>query len=100
MPRKATVATAAHVRWSADQLLRSLSDADVRTLVGEPLLTTEQVAQALHCSVSVLNKWRLTRKGPRFVRVGVNIRYRPSDVHAFIAASMSGSTSEEPPPAA
>jgi predicted DNA-binding transcriptional regulator AlpA len=75
----------------------ALSDEEARALIGEPLLTTEQVAQLLHCSVSNLNKLRWLGKGPRFVRLGANIRYRPADISAFIAAGMS--TSEEPPAA-
>jgi predicted DNA-binding transcriptional regulator AlpA len=78
----------------------ALSDEEARALIGEPLLTTEQVAQLLHCSVSNLNKLRWAGKGPPFVRIGANIRYRPADIAAFIAAGMSDSTSEEPPPAA
>jgi hypothetical protein len=63
------------------------------------LLDVEAVARILHCSVSILNKWRLLGKGPRFVRVGTLVRYRPADIQAFIAAGMCSSTSEEPPAA-
>jgi predicted DNA-binding transcriptional regulator AlpA len=77
----------------------AISDLDAHALVGEPLLTVEQVAQLLHCSVSNLSKWRLIGRGPRFVRIGVNVRYRPADIKAFIAENIRSSTSEEPPAA-
>jgi len=89
MPRRHAVA-------KADKL----TDADTRKLVGEPLLTVEQVAQLLSCSASNLNKWRLKGEGPSFVRVGANIRYRPADIQSFIAENMSTSTSEDTSPAA
>jgi hypothetical protein len=64
------------------------------------LLDVEGVAQILNCSISILNKWRLTGKGPRFVRVGTLVRYRPADVQAFIAAGLRSTTSEGPSPVA
>ena len=77
------------------------SDRDVRPLSTDHLLDVEDVARILNCSVSILNKWRLLGKGPRFVRMGALVRYRPSDIHAFITARVASSTSgSEPPPAA
>jgi hypothetical protein len=38
------------------------------------LLTVEEVAGLLRCSVSSLNKWRLTGRGPPFVYVGHLVR--------------------------
>ena len=76
-----------------------ISDAAARALVGEPLLTVEQVALKLSCSVSRLNKQRLEGKGPAFVKDGANIRYRPIDVEAYIADRLCNSTSEQPPAA-
>ena len=79
----------------------SRGDSSVRILSDDHLLDVEDVARALKCSVSILNKWRLTGKGPRFVRVGALVRYRPADVQAFIAAGLRDSTtSEGPSPAA
>lgn len=66
---------------------------------GDVLLDVEDVARVLKCSVSILNKWRLLGKGPRFVRVGALVRYRPTDVHTFIAAGVSDSASGESPTA-
>jgi hypothetical protein len=63
--------------------------------LGEKLLTVQEVAALLHCSVSALNKWRIFGRGPRFVKVERRVRYRPSDVAAYVAASTRTSTSEE-----
>ena len=65
------------------------------------LLTVEEVAGLLRCSVSSLNKWRLTGRGPPFVRVGSRVRYSTADLNTYIARRTATSTSAEiPPPAA
>jgi excisionase family DNA binding protein len=61
------------------------------------LLTVEEVAGLLRCSVSSLNKWRLTGRGPPFVRVGSRVRYRPSDLNTYITDRTVTSTSAEIP---
>jgi predicted DNA-binding transcriptional regulator AlpA len=70
----------------------SFADATAHTL--GPFLTVQQVAALLQCSVSSLNKWRVFGGGPRFVRVGSRVRYRPSDIAAFVAEQTRSSTSE------
>jgi excisionase family DNA binding protein len=78
------------------QLLDLLAGRPIR---GPPaLLTTEEVAELLRLSVSILNKWRLAGRGPQFVKVGTRVRYRLEDVAIFIAASTRGSTSATGPP--
>jgi excisionase family DNA binding protein len=65
------------------------------------LLTVEEAAGLLRCSVSSLNKWRLTGGGPPFVRVGSRVRYSIADLNTYIARRTATSTSAEvPPPAA
>jgi len=63
--------------------------------LGEKLLTVQEVAALLHCSVSALNKWRVSGRGPRFIKVERRVRYRPSDVAAYVAAAMRTSTSQQ-----
>jgi predicted DNA-binding transcriptional regulator AlpA len=60
----------------------------------DPLLTVRETAEILRCSVHSLNKWRLTGAGPRFVYVGSRVRYRRSDIEAFIDRSTRASTSD------
>jgi hypothetical protein len=63
---------------------------------GPPLLVVQEVAAILRCSVSSLNKWRLSGRGPKFVRVGARVRYRPRDVATFITDQTRISTSKAP----
>jgi len=40
------------------------------------LLTECDVAQRLHVSLASLRRWRLERRGPRFIEVRCLVRYR------------------------
>jgi Helix-turn-helix domain len=64
------------------------------------LLTVGEVAGLLRCSVSSLNKWRLTGRGPPFVRVGSRVRYSTTDLRTYIGRHTATSTSSEIPPPA
>jgi hypothetical protein len=63
------------------------------------LLTTPETAVLLRCSVSILNKWRLSGAGPVFVKVGARVRYRLEDIARWIAQGTRRSTSATGPPA-
>ena len=41
------------------------------------LLTECDVSERLHVSVASLRRWRLENRGPRFIKVGSLVRYRP-----------------------
>lgn len=60
----------------------------------EPLWDEEETARFIGKSVSTLQKERLRGDGLPFVKLGRSVRYRPEDVHAFIAACVVNSTSE------
>lgn len=49
----------------------------------EPLLKGEDVAEILGISSRTLANWRSLGRGPRFVKVGSNVRYRPNDVREY-----------------
>jgi excisionase family DNA binding protein len=51
-----------------------------------PLGTTEQVAEYLGVPVRTLELWRHKGAGPKYARVGKYVRYRWSDVEAWLAA--------------
>jgi len=57
------------------------------------LLTPEETAEFLRCSVSSLNKWRVYGRGPRFVRVESRVRYRFRDVINYVDTQTRVSTS-------
>jgi hypothetical protein len=69
-------------------------------LAGKPttgppgLLTVQEVATLLRCSVSSLNKWRLFGNGPTFIKVGSRVRYRLSDIALWVARESRNSTSQ------
>lgn len=50
----------------------------------EPLLTVEDVAEWLGKPVGTLYQWRATNRGPRGIKVGGHVRYRRSDVEAWL----------------
>lgn len=53
------------------------------------LLKEQQAAEVLGCSVALLRKHRLFRKGPAFVKIGRLVRYRSEDLDAFIEANLT-----------
>ena len=57
------------------------------------LLTDDQVHQLTGIKPKTLANWRGQGKGPRFVKVGHRIRYRPEDIQAFIESRVYTSTS-------
>ena len=61
----------------------------------QPLLTQRQAAALLCLSERTLERFRVSGIGPKFVRMGKSIRYRLSDVEAWIASRTVGSTSEQ-----
>ncbi len=55
---------------------------------------TRGAAAHLVCSVSFLEKSRLTGGGPRFIKIGKAVRYRLADLDSFADARAHSSTSE------
>jgi predicted DNA-binding transcriptional regulator AlpA len=53
----------------------------------DALLNEAQVADSLNLSIRTLQAWRVKNAGPRFVRAGRAIRYRRSDLIAWIEAN-------------
>ena len=48
------------------------------------LLTENDVADALQCTVSALRLWRHNRTGPPYIHVGRFVRYREEDVSRYL----------------
>ncbi len=57
------------------------------TSLAESLLTEVQAAALLMLSPSTLKKWRRTRRGPRYYRLGSAVRYKREDLEAFVSES-------------
>jgi predicted DNA-binding transcriptional regulator AlpA len=49
-----------------------------------PLLTEVEVARLTHLSVASIRRWRLLRQGPRFLKLGAAVRYKPEDIVAWL----------------
>ena len=62
--------------------------------VPDPLLDGAQAAAYVRWSRSTLDKSRLTGDGPGFIKVGRLVRYRKSDLDAWLASRHRRSTSD------
>jgi excisionase family DNA binding protein len=49
-----------------------------------PLLTHDEAAAWLRSSERTLERWRGNGTGPRFVRLGRRVVYRPEDLEAWV----------------
>ncbi len=58
------------------------------------MLTVHEAADYLRLSKRTLERLRVSGLGPKFVKCGRVVRYRQSDIEAWIAARVVGSTSE------
>ena len=54
------------------------------------LLNEHEVSHQLGISVASLRGWRLIRQGPKFVKIGAAVRYKPADVAAWIDSRPTG----------
>jgi predicted site-specific integrase-resolvase len=66
--------------------------ADPRTESGD-LMTPSDVAKRLQVADVTLRKWRLSGRGPLFVRCGSRVRYRPAHVEKWVDQRTAASTS-------
>lgn len=58
------------------------------------LLTEHEVAQAYGLKVQTLRSWRYRGKGPAYVKMSAMVRYRATDIEAYIERCRRTSTSE------
>lgn len=54
------------------------------------LLNEIEVAKRLQVSVACVRRWRLERRGPRYLKIGSLVRYRPEDVQHWLMSCPSG----------
>ena len=53
-------------------------------------LTEKDVAKQISVSLASLRRWRLLNSGPRFVKVGTLVRYRPEDLKLWMDSLPAG----------
>lgn len=56
------------------------------------LLTESEVAGRLRVSLACVRRWRLERRGPRFVKVGSLVRYPAEELDRWIESLPTGGT--------
>lgn len=59
-----------------------------------PLLNTAEAAKLLHVAEITISKWRMDGLGPQFIRFGRGIRYRVSDIEAWVETRAGADASE------
>ncbi len=59
------------------------------------LLTEDEVAERLCCSVALLRKWRRLGQGPEFGKFGRLVRYPEDRLNEFIQARMAARVRED-----
>ena len=50
------------------------------------IFSTEEASQYVKYSVPTLALWRLQGRGPTYIHIGRSVRYRKSDLDAWLAA--------------
>ena len=56
----------------------------------QTLLDEKQLARTLNISVASARRWRLLRQGPKFLKIGASVRYRPGDLELWLASRPTG----------
>jgi predicted DNA-binding transcriptional regulator AlpA len=60
----------------------------------EQFLNDKQLAEMLNMKPETLKNWRWEGKGPIFIKIGRNVRYRMSDVLNYINGNVRTSTTD------
>ena len=56
----------------------------------ENLLTEHDLARITGLSVASARRWRLLRQGPKYIKIGAAVRYKPEDVSAWLESRPVG----------
>lgn len=56
------------------------------------LMTEPEVAERLRVSLACLRRWRLERRGPRFLKVGSRVRYPAEELDRWLESLPVGGT--------
>ena len=54
------------------------------------LLRERDVARITGLSVASVRRWRLLRQGPKYLKIGAAVRYKPEDISAWLESRPSG----------
>ena len=56
----------------------------------ETLLNEHDVARITGLSVASVRRWRLLRKGPKYLKIGAAVRYNPEDLVSWLKSRPTG----------
>ena len=56
----------------------------------ERLLNEHEVARITGLSVASVRRWRLLKQGPKYLKIGASVRYRPEHVAAWLQSRPVG----------
>ena len=56
----------------------------------EVLLNEHDVARITAMSIATVRRWRLLRQGPKYIKIGAAVRYKPEDIVAWLESRPSG----------
>jgi hypothetical protein len=56
----------------------------------DALLDEHAVARVTGLSVASVRRWRLLRQGPKYLKLGVAVRYTPESIREFLATRPTG----------
>lgn len=62
----------------------------------ESLLTEHDVARITSLSVASVRRWRLLRQGPKYLKIGAAVRYKPQDLSVWLESRPTGDGQPEP----
>ena len=54
------------------------------------LLTETEVSRVLRVSLATLRKWRVDKRGPRFIKIGPLVRYQLEDLRDWLSSLPTG----------
>jgi predicted DNA-binding transcriptional regulator AlpA len=63
----------------------------------ETLVNEQDVARITGLSVASVRRWRLLRMGPKYLKIGASVRYKPEDVSAWLESRPTGGGREAGP---
>lgn len=50
----------------------------------QTLMNEREVAQYMRISVAAIRRWRLFKKGPKYLKIGSSVRYRKEDIESWL----------------
>ena len=61
----------------------------------DALLNEHDVAHLTGLSVASVRRWRLLRQGPKYLKIGAAVRYKPEDISAWLESRPFGGGHQE-----